>query len=455
MERCAAVSATAEPLPAAAPPDSLKSLPRPGILDVVGGLQQYFRPRTHRSPLSRQGERFLIDFPGTPRLLITRSTEDAKTILTDRAGALSLGEALHRLTPHPVLFGADSLIFLEGEAHTRERRTMAPPFHGAMMKSYEQAVVDTAHERIDSWPRGRPIAVLPLARRFVLDVMRTVVFGVSEPERVRRLDQAMVEYCQVMEGDAFLTLGILQVMLTGRWRRYPPLDRAAAAVDAIVLEEIAARRDQDSSNDRDFLGVLLTSEEHRNAKDDQTLARDLRGLMLAGYETTAINLAWAVEMLAQHPQVLSRCVATVDAGEEDYLEAVIAEVMRLRPVFPFTGRKALREFDLGSIRVPAGTMLVISIMAIHERPDLYPDPLKFRPERFLGARPGTYSWLTFGGGVHRCLGAAFAQFETKLLLRTLIAQRQLRALGDRPEPPRRTHPMLIPSAGGRVVLDPR
>ena len=435
----------------------LGSLPRAGLLEIATGMQRYFRPGTRRSPLHRLGERFVVDLPGAPTIVVSRSPEDARAILTDPDGALSLGQALHRLTPHPVLFGGDSLIFREGEAHVRERRRMAPPFHGKLMRSYEEAMAGIAQRRIESWPTGRPLEFVELAQGFVLDVMRSVIIGVSEDERTRRLDEAMREYCRVTESDAFLGAGILGVVLTGRWRRYPPLDRAAAAVDAIVLEEIAERRAGRAPRGDDCLTLFLEINDSGDdePKDDATLARDMRGLMLAGYETTAITLGWIAEMLVHHPDVLARLEASVDEGRDDYLDAVVTEVMRLRPAFPFTGRRAVDEFDLDGVRVPPGAMLVLSVMAVHERPDLYPDPSAFRPERFLEARPGTYSWLTFGGGPHRCIGASFAVFETRVLLRTLLQHRRLRAADPRSERPRRNHPMLIPARGGRVVLEER
>jgi cytochrome P450 family 135 len=435
---------------------AIDSLPRAGAREVLRGLQTYFRPGTQRSPLHRLGERFVVDLPGAPTLLVTRSPEDARTMFADRDQSLSLGRALHRLTPHPVLFGGDSLIFLEGEAHVQERRRMGPAFHGERMRSYEQAMTEIAQARIGGWPTGRPVAFVELAQGFVLDVMRSVIFGVSEHERMRRLDRAMLDYCNVAESDAFLALGILGVLLTGRWRRYPPLERAAAAVDAIVLEEIAERRASGARREDDCLSLFLEpSEGEEVPKDDATLARDMRGLMLAGYETTAITLGWIAELLVHHPDVLARAQAAADAGDDAYLDAVIAEVMRLRPAFPFTGRRVVRDFDLSGLRVPRGAMLVISIMALHERPEIYPDPRAFRPERFLEARAGTYTWLPFGGGPHRCIGAAFALFESRVLLRTLLRQRVVRAAAPHGGRPRRTHPMLIPAGGARVVLAPR
>ena len=432
------------------------ALPRAGLWGLTAGLQQYFRPGTRRSPLHRLGERFVVDTPGVPKLVVTRSPADAKAILSDRGHALSLGRALHRLTPHPVLFGDDSLIFLEGDAHTRQRRKLAPPFHGELMQSYEPAIAALAASRVRRWPTGRPVEFVGLAQQFVLDVMRTVIFGVSKAERMRRLDRAMLDYCRVAESDTFLALGVLGVLFTGRWRGYPPLDRAAAAVDAIVLEEIEERLSGRGRNSDDCLALFLElNGADPEPKDHATIARDMRGLMLAGYETTAISLGWIAEMLVHHPDVLRELEQRTADGDDAFLDAVIAEVMRLRPAFPFTGRRVVGEFDLGDVRVPRGALVVISIMALHERADIYPDPEAFRPERFLDTRPGTYSWLTFGGGVHRCLGAAFALFESRVLMRTLLAGRRLRAADPRPEPPRRTHPMLVPGRQARVVLDER
>jgi cytochrome P450 len=435
------------------PAAATEAVPRAGLREIVTGLQAHFRPGAHRGPLRRLGERCLIDLPGSPTLLITTSPSDARAILAERDGALSLGHALRRLTPHPVLFGDDSLIFLEGDDHVRERRRMAPPFHGRMMRSFEPAIARIARQRVEQWPIGQPVEFARLAQEFVLDVMRSVIFGVAEGDRTRRLDRAMRRYCRVAEGDGFLAAGVLGVLLAGRWPGYPPLDRAAAAVDAIVLEEIAERRAGGSLGRDDCLALLLAGDEaDGGATNDATLARDMRGLMLAGYETTAITLGWVAEMLAHHPRVLGRLVRSVAAGEDAYLDAVIAEVMRLRPAFPFTGRRAVRDLELNGLRVRKGTMVVISIIALHERDDIYDDPMTFRPERFLEARPGTYTWLSFGGGPHRCIGASLALFESRVLIRTLLERRRLRPADPRPERPRRTHPMLIPERGGRVVL---
>lgn len=441
-----AATTLAGPAPAA----GLDALPRAGITDVLTGLQAYFRPGAGTSPLRRLGDRCVVDAPGMPTLVLSCRPDDAKVILADRDGVLSLGDALRRLTPHPVLFGEDSLIFLEGDAHACERRRKGPPFHGRMMTAYEPDLVAIAQRLVATWPTGERVAFRGLAQQFVLAVMRTVLFGVAEGERMRRLDEAVVRYCHQVESDAFLGAGVLTVLLTGRWRRYPPLDRAAAAVDAILLEEIAERRARPPRDD--FLATLLAANDADAApQDDRTIARDLRGLMLAGYETTAVTLASTADLLAHHPDVLARLHEAIDAGDDAYVDAVVTEAMRIRPAFPFTGRRVLDDLHLDGVTVPAGALVVLSVMALHERPELYPDPTTFRPERFLDARPGTYTWLTFGGGRHRCLGASLALFESRVLLRTLLRTRTLEATGPA-RPPRRTHPMLVPAGDAPVRL---
>lgn len=159
---------------------AVEPVPRVGLRDAALGLQRHFRPGAHRGPLRRLGERCMIDVPGVPTLLVTSSPYDAKEILTNRDGALSLGRALHRTTPHPVLFGGDSLIFLEGDEHVRERRRLAPPFHGQMMRSFEPTIAAIARRHVESWPTGKPLEFVEVAGEFVLDVMRSVIFGVVD-----------------------------------------------------------------------------------------------------------------------------------------------------------------------------------------------------------------------------------------------------------------------------------
>jgi cytochrome P450 family 135 len=434
---------------------TLDTLPRVGIWDLARDHGRFYKPNGRHSPLWALGERFLIDVPLGPKLVVTSSPQDAKAIFSDRDGALSFGELLRRFTPHESLFGSDAFIFLDGEAHVAERRKIAPALHGKVLKAYERAMVDSVLRRLPEWPLGEPVEFSAIGRQLSLEVMMTVIFGVSKPERMRRLERAMIAYAAVTESASFLGVGLLTMALRGSWLVIPRVARTAAAVDAIVREEIAERRRTRSRPDDCLTMFLELNEQEDEPHDDAFLARSMRGLMLAGYAATAVTLGWLADLLVHRADVLAALEQSIDRGEDGYLDAVIAESLRLRPALPVIGRRAQRAFNLNGLLVPPGAYVVIAIMALHERADLHPDPLAFRPERFLGSRPETYTYLPFGGGVYRCIGADFALFETRVLLRTLLQHRRLSAvdgrLGGRPS----KHPLLVPAGGAPVVLSAR
>lgn len=434
---------------------TLNSLPRATIRDLARDRGRFYKPNGRHSLLWEGGERFLIDFPVGPKLVVTSSPQDAKAVFSDRDGALSFGELLRRFTPHESLFGSDAFIFLDGEAHVQERRKIAPALHGKVLKSYERTMVDSVLRRLPEWPLGQPVEFSAIGSQLSLDVMMTVIFGVSKPERMQRLERAMLAYCAVTESPSFLGVGLLTMALRGRWLPIPRVTRTAAAVDAIVLEEIAERRCTGSRPD-DCLTMFLELNQHEDEPhNDAFLARAMRGLMLAGYAATAVTLGWLADLLVYQPDVLAALEESIDRGEDGYLDAVIAESLRLRPALPVTGRCVQRAFNLDGLLVPPGAYIIIAIMALHERADLHPDPLAFRPERFLNSRPGTHTWLPFGGGVHRCIGDEFALFEARVLLRTVFQHRRIRAVDGRIGGRLGRHPLLVPAGGAPVVLSAR
>ncbi|UMB69461.1 cytochrome P450 [Mycobacterium paraterrae] len=432
---------------------SINSLPRVGVRGLLGDRGRFFRPLGQQSPLRSIGERFLIDLPLGPKMVVTSSPDDAKAVFADRDGALSFGELMKRFSPHEKLFGSDAFIFLDGEAHMEEKRKVAPPLHGKALKSYEQAMTDIVLRRLPDWPLGERVEFCDIGGQLSLDVMMTVIFGVSKPERMRRLEKAMLAHCAATESPAFLGVGMITMAVRGNWVAIPSIARTAAAVDAIVLEEIAERRHSGARPD-DCLTLFLEINQHdEHPRDDAFLARSMRGLMLAGYAATAVTLGWVAELLVHQPETLAALEDSIDRGEDAYLDAVIAESMRLRPALPITGRRALRDFDLNGLRIPRGAYIILAIMAMHERDDLHPDPLAFRPERFVNTRPGANTWLPFGGGVYRCVGAEFVLFEARVLLRTLLQHRRLSAVDSGPGGrPSRKHPLPVPTNGAPVVL---
>ena len=317
-------------------------------------------------------------------------------------------------------------------------------------------MIDITLRRLPEYPLGKPVKFSTIGGQLALDVMMTVIFGVSEPERMRRLERAMLAYLAVVESLSFLGVGVLTALLRGRWVAIPRVARTAAAVDAIVLEEIAERRRTGSRSDDCLTLFLELNEQEDEPHDDAFLARSMRGLMLAGYAATTVTLGFLADLLVHHSDVLAALEQTLDRGEDGYLDAVIAETLRLRPGLPFSGRRVLQAFNLNGVLVPRGAFIVVAIMALHERADLYPDPLAFRPERFLNSRPQAYTWVPFGGGAHYCLGAEFALFETRVLVRTLFQHRRLRAVdGGRGGRASRRHPLLVPAGGAPVVLTAR
>ncbi|MGW5313860.1 cytochrome P450 [Nocardia thailandica] len=286
-----------------------------------------------------------------------------------------------------------------------------------------------------------------------------VVFGDVAPERRDRLKDAVSAWFGEIESRGFLAVTLITPFIGGLTIPYPPLRRAQDAVDAVVLEEIAARRADPAPAGarRDVLSRYIGTDIDRN--DDVGLARNMRGILLGAYETTAITLGWIAAMLAAHPEAMAEVDAAVDAGDAErldaYLDAVVAEVMRLRPVSPFTGRRALRDTEINGIAIPRGATVIVPILLIHESEHHYDDPMAFRPERFLDQRPSTSTWLTFGAGAHRCLGAQFALAEARILFRTVLAQRRIATTPGHLEPPRRYHTGLSPADNARVTLLPR
>jgi cytochrome P450 len=434
---------------------ALDTLPRVGIRDLARDRGRFYKPSGRPSRLWALGERFLIDFPVGPKLVVSSSPQDAKAMFADRDGALSFGELLRRFTPHESLFGSDAFIFLDGEDHIRKRRKVAPALHGKVLKSYERAMVDSVLRRLPEWPLGRPVEFSAIGSQLSLDVMMTVIFGISKPERMRRLERAMLAYCAVTESPSFVGVGLLTMALRGRWLPIPKVARTAAAVDAIVLEEIAERRCTGSRPDDCLTMFLELIERDDGPQDDAFLARSMRGLMLAGYAATTVTLGWIADLLVSQPGVLTELEESIDRGEDGYLDAVIAESLRLRPALPVTGRRVQRAFNLNGLLVPPGTYIIIAIMALHERADLHPDPLAFRPERFLNSRPASHTWLPFGGGVHRCIGDEFTLFEVRVLVRTLLQHRRLSAVDGRVNGRLGRHPLLVPAGGAPVVLSAR
>jgi cytochrome P450 len=296
----------------------------------------------------------------------------------------------------------------------------------------------------------------PRTRAITLEVILRAVFGV-EAERMGALKEAIAGLLEPMHPLAVLLVALRRPTLE---RPTGAIGRALDHLDAVIYEELARRRAQEDLAERtDILSLLMQArDDDGQAMTDSELRDELVTLLLAGHETTATSVAWAVERLVRHPQKLRRLLQEIDSGGEEYMNAVVNETLRVRPVVPIVVRLLQDELQVGSYRLPAGTRVVPSIYLTNRNPRVYGDAEQFRPERFLQDGPETFSWIPFGGGIRRCIGASFAQLEMKLMLRTMLEELEPTLPGGRwqgGEWIRRRAITLVPAAGARVAWSRR
>jgi cytochrome P450 len=350
----------------------------------------------------------------------------------------------------PVL-GPRSVLLLEGEEHLRRRKVMLPPFHGERMRAYEGVMEETTSREVASWPFGQPFPLHPGMQRITLEVILRAVFGVEDDERRQALRENLVAILATTRSPRAIGLTI------GRLRRLPAyrrVEQMLADTDEALLAEIAERRaDPELERREDILSLLVAARfEDGSTMSDAELRDQLMTLLMAGHETTATALAWAFDLLFRAPQKLERLRAEIAEGGHEYLDAVIEETLRVRPVVPFVGRKLQLPTELGGYELPEGTVVMPAIYLTHTREDVYADAYAFKPERFLDGGPETYSWIPFGGGTRRCIGGAFAQFEMRVVLRTVLGQAELRPAKAQPEPIVRRNVTLSPRNGTPAIL---
>jgi cytochrome P450 family 135 len=367
----------------------------------------------------RYGDTFTLKIAYEGAWVMVSDPEDVKAVFTGDPDLLHAGEANRILLP---ILGEHSLLLLDGAEHMSQRKLMLPPFHGARMQSYRELMAGIASAEIERWPSGTRFRVRPRMQAVTLEIILRAVFGLTEGERLSRL---RVELRRVLDR---LTnprwVAVLIALGPDRIPRLPPFAREMARIDRLIYEVIGARRAERNAAQRDDILSMLLSAVHEDGSGmtDQQLRDELLTLLVAGHETTATALAWAVERLAHHPDKLERLAAETRAGDDRYLKAVVYETLRLRPVISLVNRTLKAPMRFGGYELPAGVKVVPSIYLVHRRPDIYPEPERFLPERFLERPPGTYTWIPFGGGVRRCLGGAFAQFEMEVVLAELAAR---------------------------------
>jgi cytochrome P450 len=399
---------------------------------------------------ARYGQRFTVRLVGSPPFVMLADPDEVKQVFTAPAEVLHPGSGARILEP---VIGRNSVILLDEDAHLAQRRLMLPAFHGEQVGRLTEVMAEVATAQVERWPRGEPVALHPRLQALTLEIILRTVFGLEEGARLDRLRGRLTEV---------LAIGVSPVSLLpplqrdlgplSPWRRFL---RMRDAVDAELFALIEERR-RDAAQRDDVLSLLLAARhEDGSPMSPQELRDELMTLLVAGHETTASQLAFAFERLVRTPDVLARLTEAVAGGDGDaYVTATVQETLRRRPVLPNAApRLVMEEIEVGGWRYPTGVCLVANAYLVHHDPAIYPDPYAFRPERFLEQSPGTYTWIPFGGGRRRCLGAAFATVEMKVVLRAVLEQASPRVAGDgRLELSRRRSITLSPREGAEVVL---
>jgi cytochrome P450 len=395
--------------------------------------------------------------PGGP--VITSHPDHVRSLFMAKPGQ---APSLTGESPLRPILGPNSVLTANGPQHMRQRKLLLPPFHGEAIDQYVAMITEAAEREIDRWPVGEPLALAPRMQAITLDVIMAGIFGIEGKPAPGTPEAALrTAVKKTVAASTWPTSQLTELMHVGREEPMGLMKLGLGMLDrptyAVIRER---RRATDLEGRRDILSLLLQARtEDGEPVGDEELRDELLTLVLAGHETTANSLAWAWERLVRNPGPHQALLAAVRAGigpdgesAEERVEATIVETMRNRPVIPIIGRRVQVPWRLGDYAVEPGTAIAMSILLVHHREDVYPDPFAFRPERWLGRKPGTYDWIPFGGGVRRCLGAALAMAEQRVVLTTMA--RRLDLEPDRPAPERAMHRnvTMIPARGARVVI---
>jgi cytochrome P450 family 135 len=401
----------------------------------------------------RHGDMFFVRLQGlaTGKMVVVADPALIEQVFKGDPETLRAGEAAYT-TIEPI-GGPNSLLVLDAPKHLEDRRLMLPPFHGERMRSYADIMAEEADRSLAGWPVGTPFALRPRMADITLDVIMRAVFGLERDARYEELRRALVA---MVENDTAVSTGLMVPALRrdmGPWRGWNAFQAAIADADELIYDEIRRRRAEPDLDAReDILSMLIAGRRRDGSQmDDHELRDELVTMLLAGHETTATGLAWTFELLFRHPGAMARLREGLATGDDAYLEAVVYEALRVRPVIPFVVRVLRQPMELGGHLLPPGVTVVPAIHLVHRRPDLYPQPGAFRPERFLDRKPGTYEWLPFGGGMRRCLGASFALFEMKAVLRRILTQAELEPASARQERIKRRAFTLVPDRGTPAI----
>ena len=421
-------------------------LPLPSVLQVVGWWN---RPLAfHESCRRRYGKRYTVRLLGAPPFVMHADPEHIREIFTAPPDVLHPGEGAKILEP---VVGTYSVILLDEQAHLAQRRLMLPAFHGDKMQKLSALVGEVTEREVAGWPTDSRVALHPRLQALTLEVILRAVFGMGEGDELDALRDALTRILDFATQPMTL-VPYLQRELGGRsrWGKFVALRKEA---DDIVYALIDGRRAADDVDGDDVLAMLLAARHEDGSPMSPTELRDeLMTMLVAGHETTASSLAFGMNMLARNPHVVDE----LRREDDDYLQATIQEILRSRPVLPNAAPRLVKKpIEVGGWKYEPGVCLVANSYLVHHDPEIYPDPYSFRPDRFLGEQPGTYTWIPFGGGRRRCLGASFALLEMRTVLREVLRRYDLSPGTDSAELSRRRSITISPRWGASTVLHAR
>ncbi|MCW2793635.1 MAG: cytochrome [Nocardioides sp.] len=436
------------------PPVDTANLPPgptwPALVQTAGLLR--FRHRFHPYLHRKYGDVFTVRLVprGRPLVFFTRP-EHAKEIFAGDPEIFHAGKANAILGP---IMGEHSLLLQDSSQHKRARKLLMPAFNGHALREYESLVTELARAEVAHWVPGKEFRSLDRMNALTLEVILRVVFGVTDEQRLAELRPRVNKTVEISPA-VLLGWGYPRLQRFGPWKRTVQNQHE---LDALMYAEIRERRTAPDLAERtDVLSRLIrtgeTGDEQGDALSDTELRDQLVTLLLAGHETTATALAWALHELGRDPAQLRRAQEAADSGDDAWLDAVMKEALRLHPVIPMVVRTLMKPATIGGIDLPAGATVGPSIIVAHSREDNHPDPEVFRPERFLGHNPPTNTWIPFGGGVRRCIGAGFSLMEGVAVLREVLTTYDVTAVGD--DEPKVRNITSVPRRGSRIRVQAR
>jgi cytochrome P450 family 135 len=400
----------------------------------------------------RYGDIFTLSFPFFGRLVYVADPALVKALFTGSPEQFHAGKA-NATVLEPAL-GPNSVLTLDGASHMQQRKLLLPPFHGERIEGYGELIRETTRREMETWPVGKPFALRPHTQRITLAVIMRAVFGVHDEERLARFEVLIDDFSKRV--GLITTFPALRKNF-GPGSPWPRFLRSREKLDEFIYEEIGMRRAEVEAGEEghdDVLSLLLQARhDDGSPMNDEELRDELITVLGAGHETTATGLAWAMERILRAPRVLEKLRQTIADGEDDYLDATVKETLRARPVIVDVARKLTAPAKIGGYELPKGSFVMAAIAALHYREDLFPEPEQFRPERFLDEKADNYAWIPFGGGVRRCIGAAFAEYEMRVVLREFVSRADLSAPDPEPEKVKVRNITLAPGKGTRVRLD--